>query len=72
MRTSTNTNSIQVDKFFITELINDLHRNGFEDGGKAQEMLHTFSAELREKSRTSHPASRLRTEFNNQIGKDNW
>lgn len=72
MRTSTNTNSIQVDKFFLTEIINDLHRNGFEEGGKAQEMLHVFSAELRDKSRKFHPASRLRKEFNNQIGKNNW
>lgn len=60
------------DKFFITEIINDLHRNGFQQGGKAQQMLYDWSAELREKSRDVMPASRLHRTFNNEVGTNLW
>jgi len=60
------------DKFFITELINDLHRNGFVHGGKAETMLHDWSRDLRERSRSHMPASRLKTMFDEIVGKSNW
>jgi hypothetical protein len=62
----------QSDKFFITEILNDLHKNGFVHGGKAETMLHDWAAELREESRIKHPASRLKKEFAKQIGLENW
>lgn len=60
----------QTNKFFITEILNDLHRNGFIKGGKAETMLHDWSAELRKK--TKYPASRLKRTFINQVGVENW
>jgi hypothetical protein len=60
------------DKFFITEIINDLHRNGFIEGGKAATVLHDWSAELREKARVYMSASRLRRTFNDEVGTSNW
>jgi hypothetical protein len=62
----------QSNKFFITEILNDLHRNGFVCGGKAETMLHDWAAKLREESRIKHPASRLKKEFAKQIGLENW
>lgn len=62
----------QSDKLFITELINDLHRNGFVRGGKAETMLHDWSRELKHRASTKHPASRLRKTFNLIVGKENW
>jgi len=63
---------IKFDKFYITEILNDLHRNGFVDGGKACQMLREWSAELREKSRTTMAASHLKRDFNRIVGKANW
>lgn len=61
------------DKLFITELINDLYRYGYPvQCGKALTMLHDWSRELREKSRTSFPASRLRRVHAKENGKHNW
>lgn len=64
--------NIKTDKFFITEIINDLHRHGFMEGGKACVMLHDWAAELREKSRTKMAASHLRRDFNCEVGACNW
>lgn len=35
------------DRVFIQEIINDLYKNGFARGGKAEEMLKDWSRELR-------------------------
>lgn len=60
------------DKFFITEILNDLHRHGFVPGDKAETMLHDWAAELREQTRTCFPASRLRKTFEEVVGSYNW
>lgn len=60
------------DKFFVVEVLNDLSRNGFVSGGKAECMLRDLSRELREESRTRFPASRLKREFCKAVGKNNW
>ncbi|MBW2673363.1 MAG: hypothetical protein JRD89_08130 [Deltaproteobacteria bacterium] len=60
------------DKFFITEILNDLHRNGFVEGGKASDMLRDWASELRTEARATLPASRLRKEFNKEVGAYNW
>lgn len=60
------------DKFFITEILNDLHRNGFIRQGKAETMLRDWAVELRKKARTQLAASRLRKTFNTEIGADLW
>ena len=62
----------KLDKFFITEIINDLYRNGFIQQGKAETMLRDWAAELREKARPQLAASRLRREFNTEVGAYNW
>ena len=62
----------QDDKLFITEILNDLNRNGFVKGGKADTMLCDWSAELRRKSRKFHPASRLKKVFFQLVGAKNW
>ena len=60
------------DKLYITELINDLHRNGFVPHGKAWEMLHVWSRELKGKARNSFPASKLRRTHADWVGKEHW
>jgi hypothetical protein len=60
------------DKFYITEIINDLYRNGFVSGGKAQVMLQDWSAELREGTRQLFPASRLHRVHAEEVGKRDW
>lgn len=60
------------DKLFITEILNDLYRNEFVRGGKAECMLRDWARELREKSRTSFPVSRLKKVFRQEIGGENW
>jgi hypothetical protein len=63
----------RTDKFFITELINDLHRNGFVRGGKAETMLHDWSRELKRDIKTTKlPPSRLHKCFNDEVGAYNW
>ena len=64
--------SAKTDKFYITEILNDLHRNGFYRGGKAETMLVDWARELREKARPVLPASRLRRTFNVEVGSQNW
>ncbi len=60
------------DKLFITEVLNDLHRHGFVQGGKGCEMLTDWASELRAKSRTSFPASKLRKVHAEIVGAYNW
>lgn len=60
------------DKLFITEILNDLHRHGYIRGGKAEIMLHDWAIELREKSRVSFPASKLRKFHSEVFGNENW
>lgn len=62
----------KTDKLFITEILNDLHRNGFQSGGKAETMLRDWASELRDGSRKYFPASRLRKVFNNEVGTHLW
>ena len=64
--------NIRDDKFFITEIINDLERYDYTPGGKAQTMLRDWARELRERSRVEMPASRLRRTFNAEVGAQNW
>ena len=61
-----------LDKLFITEILNDLHRNANTRGCKAQEMLQDWAAELREKSRKDFPASRLKRTFIKEVGSAQW
>jgi len=60
------------DKFFITEILNDLHRHGFVPRGKAETMLFDWASELRNRARIHFPAARLRKEFNKTVGSQNW
>lgn len=60
------------DKFFITEILNDLHRHGFQAGGKAETMLHDWAAELRNRTRGSIQASKLKRQFCEVVGRENW
>jgi len=62
----------QTDKLFITEIINDLHRNGFVRNGKAETMLHDWARELKDESRIHHPASRLKRVHAELVGSYNW
>ena len=64
--------NVKKDKFFITEILNDLHRYGFCPGGKAETMLHDWAAELRETARPQLKASCLRRTFNAEVGTENW
>jgi hypothetical protein len=59
-----------IDKLFITEILNDIHRNGYMEGGKAYEMLHDWARELRNKA--GIPRSKLRPTFNRIVGSYNW
>lgn len=71
-KASITSNDDQSDKLFITEILNDLERNGFIRGGKAETMLRDWSRELKNRSRIWHPATNLRRIFNKLIGKENW
>ncbi len=55
-------------KLFITEILNDLHKNGFVRGGKAESMLHDWAAELRENSREKMPPSKLKSTHKTECG----
>lgn len=61
------------DKLFITEILNDLHRHGFDaSGGKARDMLHDWARELGEEARVIFPATRLRKHHAARCGAENW
>jgi hypothetical protein len=64
--------SILDDKLFITEILNELHTNGFQRGGKAEDLLHYWAAELRKDARSGMPASRLKKTFIKKVGRENW
>jgi len=66
------TTTNKLNKLFITEILNDLHRNGFVRGGKAETMLHDWAAELREDARGDFPASRLKKTFCKEVGATLW
>ena len=59
-------------KLYLTEIMNDLHRNGFMSGGKAQVMLQDWARNLRDKTRPHFPASRLRRTHAEIVGKGLW
>jgi len=57
------------DRLFIQEIINDLKRNGYVQGGKAETMLNDWSGELR---RESHLTGRTKTVHAELCGKQNY
>lgn len=61
----------QNDKLYLTEIINSLHRDGW-GYGKAQDMLHAWSRELRENNRIRYPAAKLKRVFGAVVGLENW
>lgn len=67
--TGTERKAAQQDKMFIQEVLNDLYRNGFTPDGKAAQMLHDWSGELRI---TSGLRGRTRRTHAEQVGKQNW
>jgi hypothetical protein len=61
------------DRLFLVEICNDLARRGELDGGwKADTMLKDWARELKNKTRTIFPATRLRKVFNEVIGPNCW
>lgn len=60
------------DKLYMTEILNDIHRNGYQRGGKADEMLHDWAKELKDNARASFPASRIRKVHAEVCGANNW
>ena len=56
------------DKFFITEILNDLYKNGFIPQGKAETMLKDWATELRERTRPVMSASKLKKTFAKEVG----
>ncbi len=71
MRTEKNERA-KFDKLYITEVLNDLYRNGFVRGGKAESLLRDWAIELRKESRPVLPASRLKKVFVSTVGRNNW
>jgi hypothetical protein len=61
---------INTDYLFITEILNDLHRNGFVQGGKARTMLVDWKSELREG--IDFPKTKQRAIHADLVGKENW
>lgn len=59
-------------KLFLTEIINDLHRHGFERGGKAEAMLHDLARDARKMASAEFPASRLRQVHADLCDRRNW
>lgn len=66
------TRTAKDDKLFITEILNDLHRNGFIKQGKADTLLRDWAAELREDCRGQLQSSKLKQTFINEVGEENW
>ena len=58
-----------IDRLFIQEILNDLERNGYQGGGKAQQMLKDWSSELRDKSGLRGKTKRV---FIKEVGKELW
>jgi len=57
------------DALFIQEIINDLERRGYQQGGKAQTMLHDWSRELQKKAGLSGKRKKV---FLEEVGRENW
>jgi len=57
------------DALFIQEIINDLERNGYQGGGKAQTMLFDWSGELGKKTGLK---GRRKEVFIREVGLENW
>lgn len=60
---------IRNDRLFIQEIINDLERNGYQQGGKAQQLLRDWSKELRDKS---HLNGKTKKVFKETVGAYLW
>lgn len=60
------------DKLFITEILNDLNRYGYVEGGKADTMLRDWAAELREIARPVIKSTPLRRYHADHCGAENW
>jgi len=60
------------DKMYLTEIMNDLYKNGFVQYGKADTMLRDWSKELRTKARPVLPPSKLHRMFNKEVGSQQW
>ena len=59
-------------KLFITEILNDLYRNGYAEGTKADVMLKDWAAELRTEARPVIKSTPLRRYHANHCGRENW
>lgn len=59
----------QTDRLFIQEIINDLERNGYQERGKAWQMLRDWSSELKIKSHSTGRTKKLHAEL---VGKENY
>lgn len=57
------------DRLFIQEIVTDLERHGYVQGGKAQTMLHDWSRELKERAPRVANLRRFHAE---QCGAHNW
>lgn len=57
------------DRLFIQEIITDLERNGYVQGGKASDMLRDWSRELKGKAPRVKNLRRLHAEL---CGANNW
>ncbi len=57
------------DRLFIQEIITDLERHGYVDGGKAWQMLRDWSRELKEKAPRIKNLRRTHAEL---CGAGNW
>ena len=62
--------NVTTDYFFITEILNDLHRNGFVRGGKAQSMLIDWKSELRKG--IDFPKTKQKAVHRELCGEGNW
>jgi hypothetical protein len=62
------------DFFFLTEILNDIYRHGFVQGGKADTMLRDWKKELRQKCKKIIPGfvSKKRKLFDAVVGRQNW
>lgn len=58
-----------IDRLFIQEIINDLKKNGYSRGGKADTMLIDWSSELKNKSGLRGRTKRVHAEL---VGKEHY
>ena len=58
------------DYFFIVEILNDLHRNGFVRGGKAETMLVDWKSELQKD--LDFPKTNQKAVHMELCGEGNW